>query len=437
MKNLIISLTLFILCFPHTVKASNYDRILVVDISGSMRRDNLHERIKRAFREYVAKCRIGDRIILMTFGSDVNPGVEDRVIREAEDIAEIQRKIDEFQFNDQWTWMTKAFDIIFKRVIDLHKAYPDRKKEIYIFTDGNNEPPPGHEDDFTFEEIIEKYGEIVKKMGEEGKTFIYVVMFGVRPEEKLEEFAKETNIEVVQKPRTPRTETESIKKVALTIEPRSFESEPRDSITKDFTVKISELMGIEEVTLKFQTAQNLKISPGEIQIREGRLQNEKFKVKFENLKVGIQKYKVKLISDEDINIQPSNFEFEIKIKKPLKIPAWAWLVPLIIILCLGAGFIYIYFFCPKWPEGYYVVRKQKTGDEYKEVERIEVREHQKFCRGKVTSEDLGFYDVFFELRIDRNGIVTKKIKEGENEEETEISSGDNIIGNYFFEIKEV
>lgn len=434
-----IPLLFLIASMVFILNAANYDRILVVDISGSMRRDNLHERVRGAFKEYVEKCRIGDRIILMTFGSDVNPGVEDRLIQSIQDIAVIKNKIDELTFSDQWTWMTKAFDIIFRRIEDLYRAYPEREKEIYIFTDGNNEPPPGHQDDFTFEEIINKYGEVVRRLGDEGKIFVYMVMFGVRPEERLGRFARETNIQIVEQPRAPSvTEEELIQKVALSITPLEFKSVLQDTIVENFKVKIKEIINVEKTDLRFEFPKEILISPSVIKILNGEIEKEEFKIEFKEPKPGLHKYTVDLKSDaKNIQVQPKRVVFKINIKKPIHIPVLAWLLPLIILFFTIAGVFYVRFICPKWSEEYFVVKKERIGESVIETLREKIKDYQRFCRGRVKSSDMEIQDVNFELRIDRNGKVYKKVIENGEEKEIEIFPGDNIIGNYYFEIREV
>lgn len=169
----------------------NYERIFAIDVSKSMKKNGLDQKVKRAAKDLILDCKVGDRIILMTFGSDVNSGFEDRVFSEesiARDKEEIIANINKLEFNDQYTWMTKAFDIIGKRLKDLQKAYPDRPKRVYVFTDGLNDPPPKYKNTLTFDEILKLHFDNYNNQN----TFLYIIAIDVQPNQEIKDFVEKS-----------------------------------------------------------------------------------------------------------------------------------------------------------------------------------------------------------------------------------------------------
>jgi len=420
---------MFIVGILLLVGIGNYDRILVVDVSGSMRRNNLHERVKAGFKEYVAKCEIGDRIILMTFGTDVNPGVEDRVIQSTNDIAEIQRKIDGFEFNDQWTWMTKAFDIIFKRITDLQKAYPDRPKYILVFTDGRNEPPPGHEDEFTFEEIIEKYGATIRKE----RTYLYVIMYQVTPSPELRNLVKEMEGEIYTTTTPP-----AFQEVQLGPEWFKFTFPLSDTLSKEFEIKVKKFLFDRTLPIYFEVPSqprfNLSLIPRSFNAtHEG--QQQKFTITLTGVKeAGTYRFTIFPKTDmRNVILTPQKLAFEIIVKKPIKIPGWIWAIVAIVILIPVSRMTYCKLMVPKFPSGYYIVKKRKINDKVVESYKEEIKNYQKGCSNIVKASDMGIEECEFKIKIERDGKIKKILPE---EGETEIIPGDKIIGDYYFEIEE-
>lgn len=170
-----ILFTLFQLAFASKTKTLMF----VVDVSGSMRRDNLYQKvtdtlcafIKREFRE-------GDNLILCSFGNDFY--INKEILKAAtEQMLTILPVIEGLNFRDEWTYMTKAFDQIAK----LSRKYrPEKERSpplyIYIFTDGKNEPPPNIQNPISFTEILKWYFKDFLPKG----TFIYVITLGVPPD---------------------------------------------------------------------------------------------------------------------------------------------------------------------------------------------------------------------------------------------------------------
>lgn len=305
---------IWMILFVSNLVAFYYDRIIVIDISGSMKRGGLAERVKASCKEYLKKIKIGERVIIMTFGTDVNPGLEDREIKGLKDIEELQGKIDQLSFNDKYTWMTKAFDVIAKRLEELQKAFPDRPKYVVIFTDGINEPPPGYEGEFTFEEILETHFKTFTKEN----TFIYVVTLGVKPQRELIEMEEKEMIKIIEKtPEAPPLQT-----IELSPEKFIFEDEVKEEIKGTFKLNVEKLEGIKEIPLFFEVSNeslNVKVFPDTFTIMK---ENQTLEFNYSVAPIkneGI--FNFSLIPKTNIKgvlIHPSKINFEIKLKKVIR-----------------------------------------------------------------------------------------------------------------------
>jgi len=407
-----------------------YDRILVVDISGSMRRNNLYKEVKTAFKDYIKNCEIGDRIILMTFGTNVNPGVEDKIIQNTQDIIEIQKKIDNFQFNDKWTWMSKAFDIIFKRIYDLQRAYPERPKYILIFTDGNNDPPPAYKDKYSFNEIIRKYANSIKKE----RTFLYVIMYGVKPKAELKNFVEHFGGQII----TTKSVPHRIPELQLIPDNFKYSLALKDTIKLKFNLVVKKFPKGRAVPVYFNYKNNKQykvfLHPQNFQVIK-RKQRQTFDLTI----IGINKpgkYNLEIYPKTDLHgiiLTPQKLLFSIYVKQPLRIPAWIWILFGLIIATCFSFMIYCKFIVPNFPAGYYVVKKSLVGEKMVETLKLEIKDYQKRCSNVINSTDLEIYDADFKLKIDKSGSIKKIIYiEGQHIEE-DIHIGEEIVNGYYLE----
>ena len=168
-----------------------------VDISASMKRGFLFDQVKDSLIAYVDRVtRKGDRAILVGFGSDVRIYDEIRINSQVDKIR-LMTKLHKLDAQDRFTWMTKAFALVGMKLRELNRTEPDSIKDIYIFTDGINEPPPEKEDSLTFEEIIRRYiGEFTKK-----NVFTYYISFGIQPTPEIKRFLEKMTIKPIIRPR--------------------------------------------------------------------------------------------------------------------------------------------------------------------------------------------------------------------------------------------
>lgn len=245
-----VVLSLFLIVIPLFCQVG-YDRIFVVDVSGSMLQNDLYKRVQKTLIDYIKGCRPGDRIILMTFGTDINPGLDDRILYEptiSRDIEAIASCVSKLNFRDDWTWMTKAFDVIGSRLRDLQKAYPDRPKRVYVFTDGLNDPPPGKEDFLTFEDVLKTHYLNFIREG----TFIYLILLDTTLIKKMDEPTRKFADTLRVKP-VSRERSESILYQEIALSPPAIEKSLPfgKTVTIDWELEITRMMNVSETMVYF------------------------------------------------------------------------------------------------------------------------------------------------------------------------------------------
>ncbi len=167
-----------LITLPQMVYASR-TLMFVVDVSGSMRKNNLYKKVTDTLCSFIMKeFKEGDNLILCSFGNDfyINREV---LNADRDQMKTFLPNIEQLAFRDDWTYMTKAFGEVGKL---MRKHRPEKEKSppmcIYIFTDGKNEPPPHISNPISFKQIMEWYFDDYLPRG----TFIYVVTLGVSPD---------------------------------------------------------------------------------------------------------------------------------------------------------------------------------------------------------------------------------------------------------------
>ncbi|MEO0302036.1 MAG: vWA domain-containing protein [candidate division WOR-3 bacterium] len=163
--------------------------IFVIDQSGSMRRGNLCQRVVEDIRDFITNSersgiRLGDRLIIIGFGDDVRYHFDEE-LRGTQDIERAISEIERMKFADRYTHMSKAFDILSKRINELHRAYPS-PKYVYIYTDGINEPPPeAKESPLAFTEILRRYWQY--EILRERDIYLCLITFGIEIPSEIKE----------------------------------------------------------------------------------------------------------------------------------------------------------------------------------------------------------------------------------------------------------
>jgi len=171
---------LALLFFPNIVFSAK-TLIFVVDVSGSMRKDNLYSKVTDTLCAFIQReFETGDNLILCSFG---NTFYINREVPNAsrEQMQTFLPNIEKLPFNDQWTYMTLAFGEVAKLADRYRQKYPKNPIYIYIYTDGTNEPPPYIKNPISFDQIIKWYFKSYLPKG----TFLFIVTLGVEPDPKI------------------------------------------------------------------------------------------------------------------------------------------------------------------------------------------------------------------------------------------------------------
>jgi len=245
--NILIKVGFLILSLGQLYAQIGYDRIFVIDVSESMLKNRLHQKVQNEVINYIRNCKAGDRIIIIKFGDEVR-FLEDRLLQEHtinSDLGSLINTIKRLNFTDDYTWMSKAFDIIGSYLNDLQKAYPDRPKRVYIFTDGLNDPPPDQRDLFTFEEVLRNRSLNYRKEG----TYVYVILLGVKPDKEFRTFCDSIGVEIVTREREEPILYQEITFIPTSIE-KAFKFSNR--IQFDFEIEITNIKNINKEILYFR-----------------------------------------------------------------------------------------------------------------------------------------------------------------------------------------
>ncbi len=179
--------------FPRPAKAAseaaskaetNQDIIFLVDISSSIR--GIFDDVKRAILEYARQTRPGDNVVLITFGEKVTLRFRQKITSE-DDVARIERELESLEPGEYSTYITGALDKGMEELRRLESKYPDHRRTIILVSDGKNNPPDSVAHAMTFEEILEKYPDLMKG---DDSSFFYLSL-GEDPDPQVMSFVEE------------------------------------------------------------------------------------------------------------------------------------------------------------------------------------------------------------------------------------------------------
>lgn len=174
-RRLLFALGLSVLLpFAVPAQAPGKDVVIMLDVSGSMRKGGLFDFVKHEISSLVESFSLGDRIIVYSFADDVAL-LEDRVLEKATDLGAIDGRLSATAANGRYTYLTKAVETAFERIEQSQSRDPRRRTEVWILTDGKNEPPPAAgQGALTFEKLVSLY----KGKIDQRKTAFNLVTFG-------------------------------------------------------------------------------------------------------------------------------------------------------------------------------------------------------------------------------------------------------------------
>jgi len=422
---------------------SDYKKSLffVIDVSGSMQKNNLFSRLKNEIKNYIKdETRKGDWISIITFGTDVKIITSEYIRAEKilSDTDSLLRKIDNLNAREKYTFMTGAIDILASQMEIAQKANPDHTVKAFVFTDGKNDPPLSAEGaNWTFEEILSKHYDIF----DNPSTYLYILTLGIEPDESLVNALKDKDrafinevpdIEDIEIPtEIPEPEPEKVIEPQIAIDitgPKKLS--PGEKVEYNLIIKVTEAND-EAIGKNFYILAAI-VPPIESSLEKNELTvkralKEKLPLIINELQEGEYTIKVAVNSDTIKSLTPKNFELKFQVKKFNPIP-----LILLVIIIIAAGLVFLYFkTIPKFPDDFVVVNTRENVE-------YELRDKQKFYSSSVSSKDLEIFDADFTLTISKKtGDVTAKVLiEGEEVEKT-LKSGDIIIDPYKFEIKTI
>lgn len=137
---------LFVIGLVIASQAANAtNRVFLLDTSKSMKRNGLFSRIQTTLKnDYVGNIKPGEHLLLLSFDDEVKIQIDQRFMEQPtqEDIDKIKARINDLKAQGSHTWMSEALRITNQQVERLKRQYPDEDINIYILTDGDNDPPP-------------------------------------------------------------------------------------------------------------------------------------------------------------------------------------------------------------------------------------------------------------------------------------------------------
>lgn len=442
---ILIFLTIFISLVFSQVNAEGKSLFFVVDVSGSMQKNDLFSRLKDEIKTYIKEeSNKGDWVSIITFGTDIKV-ITSEYIRDEKvlgDTNSLIRKIDKLDAKEQYTFMTGAIDILASQMGIAQKANPDHIVKAFIFTDGKNDPPPQAEGaNWTFEEILNKHYDIF----DNPSTYLYILTLGIKPDESLVKALKNKKrayinevpdvekIEIPKKIEEPEPkkeiETKEVNESKIKIKisgPKKIS--PGDNVEYPLVLKIKEtndeaLDKKFHVDLDLEPSTEFSLDNNEITVKKGL--KEKLLLILNQIEEGDYIAKVTFDSDTITSIIPKSFDINFRVKKFNPVP----LIILGAILLIAVLLFFYFKSIPTFSDDFIVVNTRENVE-------YELKDKQKFYSSSVSSKDLEIFDADFKLNMDKKtgDVIAKVIIDGEETEKI-LKSGDMIIDPYKFEIR--
>lgn len=326
---MLILFSVFLCILPKGVNTTN--RIFILDISGSMRKGGLFDRIKETLtRDYISKMEIGEYVLILTFDKEVVP-IINRKIETPEDINRINSIINNLRATGPWTWMSEAFRKTREYAANLKKQYPTEKLNIYLLTDGINEPPPEtHEPPMEFVTILINYFSDF----EVKDTYIYLLSYRPLEEDDKEKISIETPIIVVE-PSRKRPLSGEVELVFSAFDFGELDIS-RNGVTRTGQIQVKDLKGetIGKV-VHLYCDYPFKVRPESITIeKQGQIEEVSIAIPA-GFALGEHTGIIK-ISSPGIIVSPNQSKFSFSIKKPGFIGV-SQLLFLLLTVCLAYG----------------------------------------------------------------------------------------------------
>jgi len=312
-KYFFLVIVLLSLTFQNVIAQNVKDiYVFLVDQSGSMRQDNLSERVKIELENFIRdEVAINDKLLIMGFGDKVTIYYND-TIDEMKEKDNAYNVISKLKSNHNWTHMSVAFRQLADRLNELNELYPQSNKYVYVFTDGKNDPPPAlNEKPELFRYILGKHFGMNKL--KELKSFIYYISFGIKaPNEIVEIERKSENFKVAKKPREEEDTSIPIipVEIKLKLKKDSFKLIKNKSEIVELEFKVLSITRASDIKFSFENKEKI------VSVSK---KNKKFDIIFSpnKLSEGNHKMFVNVSSlDDNGKIRPGKFEIKYEVIIP-------------------------------------------------------------------------------------------------------------------------
>ncbi|MCC7442788.1 MAG: VWA domain-containing protein [Bdellovibrionales bacterium] len=170
--------------------------VLIVDTSGSMRRDSLLDEVKTSMKKILKDYGPGDRVFLVSFDAESQVVLDRTIADPAKDLSELHTAIDGLEAKGRWTDLVHALDTSLTHVSRLRQEGRADRTTMVLYTDGRHDPPPTRKSiagQGAFDQLLVKY---YSDYRQGDSWFIFYVELD-EPEPGLKEFLSKTGSGVV------------------------------------------------------------------------------------------------------------------------------------------------------------------------------------------------------------------------------------------------
>ena len=163
----------------------NQDIVFLVDISSSM--SDMFGDVKAAILEYIGQTKPGDNVILISFGERVTLRFRQTITSKA-DIKRIERELKDLEPTEYSTYITGALDRGLEELRLLERKNPEHLRTMVLLSDGKNNPPASIAASLTFDEISNRYPQLLQRPG----TAFFYLSLGENPDQQVLSFMEGT-----------------------------------------------------------------------------------------------------------------------------------------------------------------------------------------------------------------------------------------------------
>ena len=145
---------------------------------------DMFDDVKHAILDYALGARPGDNVALISFGKGATLRVRQKVSSE-KDLRVFEDELTRLEPTEHYTNISAAVERGMEELRLFERKYPDHARTIVLVSDGKNNPPDDA-DALTFEEILEKYPDLMRH----GDSGFFYLSLGDDPDPEVMAFIK-------------------------------------------------------------------------------------------------------------------------------------------------------------------------------------------------------------------------------------------------------